>query len=202
MQAGLVLGEDLGDLALEEVAGPGRVGAGVETVVLGGADRGVDRPGREPLGVEAQVADDVARQPDGVGLVVDREAARVAQLVGVAPQDAHAGGVERRHPHLLRHGPDEGADAVLHLVGGLVGERDRQDLEGADPLLLDEVGDAMGEDPGLARPGTGDDEQRPLGVGDRVGLHWVEPGQQVVPAGGTVVGLVERHGCAHRRGGV
>jgi hypothetical protein len=34
----------------------------------------------------------------------------------------------------------------------------------------DEVGDAVGEHPGLARAGAGDDEQRPVVVGDRVEL--------------------------------
>ena len=107
--------------------------------------------GREALRVEAEVADDVAREAVGVGLVVDRELLRVAELVGVAPQDPHARGVERGHPHLLGDRPDERPDAVLHLVGGLVGERDGQDLERADAVLADQVGDAVGEHPRLAR---------------------------------------------------
>jgi hypothetical protein len=74
-QAVLVLAEDVGDLALEQVAGALGVGLGVDAVVLGRADGGVDRAGWEALGVEAQVADDVAGEPDGVGLVVDGERA-------------------------------------------------------------------------------------------------------------------------------
>ena len=187
-ETGLVLGEDVADLALEDVADPGDVGLGVEPVVLGRADGGVDRPGREPLGVEAQVADDVAGEAHGVGLVVDRELAGEAELVGVAPQDAHARRVERRHPHLLGDRADQRLDPRLHLVRGLVGERDGQDLERADAPVADEVGDAVGQDPGLARPGAGHHQQRPLGVDDRVGLHGVEPLEQI--ADGVVDGAV------------
>ena len=58
-------------------------------------------------------------------------------------------------------GPDQSADPLLHLVGGLVGERDGQDLERRDALAPDQVGDAVGEHPGLARARAGDDQQRP-----------------------------------------
>ena len=144
--------------------------------------------GREPLGVEAEVADHVAGEADGVGLVVDRELRRVAEPVGVAAQDAHARRVERRHPHLLGHRADERRHPVLHLVGGLVGEGDGEDLERADALVADQVGDAVGEHPGLARPGAGHDEQRALGVGDGLGLDGVQPGERT-GRGGTVGSL-------------
>ena len=48
---------------------------------------------------------------------------------------------------------------MTHLLGGLVGERDRQD-RGRRHALVDEVSDAMGEHPGLAGTGAGDDQQR------------------------------------------
>ena len=152
-------------------------------VVLGGADRGVHGAGREPLRVEPEVADDVAREAVGVGLVVDRELLRVAELVGVPPQDPHAGGVERGHPHLLGDRADEGADPVLHLVGGLVGEGDGEDLEGADALVADQVGDAVREHAGLAGAGAGDDEQRPVDVGDGLRLDRVQPLEERVVGG-------------------
>ena len=50
-----------------------------------------------------------------VGLVVDREVRAVAEAVGLAPQDAAAGGVERHHPHAARL-PDELLDALAHLA--------------------------------------------------------------------------------------
>ena len=67
---------------------------------------------------------------------------------------------------------------------------------GLTPSVADEVGDAVGEHPGLARPGAGHDQQRALGVGDRVGLHRVEPLEQV--ADGIVDGPSAPH--AGRRG--
>ena len=93
---------DVGDLALEHDLGPVGVGLGGDVVVLGRRDRGVDLPGGEPLRVEVLVADDVAGEALGVGLVVDGERRRVAEPGAVPTQDAHARRVERRHPHLLR----------------------------------------------------------------------------------------------------
>ena len=54
----------------------------------------------------------------------------------------------------------EGTHAVFHLVGGLVGERDRQDLKRRYPSFLNEMGNAVREHAGLARSGSGDDQQR------------------------------------------
>ena len=97
----------------------------------------------------------------------------------------------------LATGPDQRLDALAHLVGGLVGERDGEDAERADALLLDEVGDAMGEHPGLARAGAGDDQQRSLGVHDRVELVGVElggrHGRPILRPGWSLPRAYERH---------
>ena len=173
-QAALVVAEHLGDAPLEDVGGPLGVLLGIDAVVLGRGDGGVDRPGREPLVVEVQVAQHVPAQAHRVALVVDGEAARVVDVGGVAAQDAHAGRVERRHPHTLRHRPNEGADAVAHLAGGLVGEGDGQDLERRQAVMVDQVGDAMGEHAGLARPRPGHHQKRSAGMGDRLVLGRVQ----------------------------
>ena len=182
LEPSLVLPVDVGQLALEDDPRPRRVRLDVEALVLGRADRGVHRPGREALGVEVEVADHITGQPHGIGLVVDGERRRVAEQLAVAAQDADAGRVEGGHPHLLGHRAHQGGHAVLHLVGGLVGERDGQDLERRDAPLADEEGDAVGEHPGLARPRSGDDQQRPLVVRDRLGLDRVQPVEEVVGA--------------------
>ncbi len=75
-QPRLVLAVDLGDAQLEGLLGAGRVRVGAEAVVLGGRDLGVDRAGREALGVEVQLAQHVGDQAHRVGLVVDGEAGR------------------------------------------------------------------------------------------------------------------------------
>ena len=60
-----------------------------------------------------------------------------------------------------RDRPDERGDALLHLARGLVGERDREDLERRHVELADQVGEPVGEHPGLARTRARDHEHRP-----------------------------------------
>ena len=60
-QAGLVLGVDVGVLAVEDVLRPGGDVRRCEQLVLPQADQAVHAAGREALGVEVEVADDVAR---------------------------------------------------------------------------------------------------------------------------------------------
>ena len=125
----LVLDIDLADLALEDLLGLLGELARSDVFVLGHRDRAVDRSRREPLGVEVEITNDIAHETHGVGLVIDRETAREAEALDIAPQNPHTRRVEGRDPHLLRDRPDEPADAVLHLPRRLVGERDRQNLE-------------------------------------------------------------------------
>ena len=51
-------------------------------------------------------------------------------------------------------------DALGHLGGGLVGEGDSEDGIRRDAALLDEIGDAVRDDAGLARAGSGQDQHR------------------------------------------
>ncbi len=130
-------------------------------------------PGREPFAVEAEVADHVAGEPGGVGLVVDRERTRIAERLAVAAQDAHTRRVERRDPHRPHHRADECADSLAHLGRCLVGERDREDARRTN-TPVDQVRDAMREHPGLARPGARDHEQRAVGVHHGIELVGVQ----------------------------
>ena len=66
-------------------------------------------------------------------------------------------------------------DPLAHLGGGLVGERDREDLTRPRPPRGQQVADAVREDPRLARAGSGDDEQRSAVVQDRLALLGVQP---------------------------
>ena len=181
VQAQLVLGVDLRDLAVVDVGRLLPVGVEVDAVVLGSGDGRVHRSRREPTGVDVEVAQHVRGETHRVGLVVDRERRGVTQPLGVATQDPHAGGVERRHPHLLGDRTDEPADALSHLGGGLVGEGDGQDLERRHTMLVDEMGDPVREHAGLAGAGSRDDEQGPLGVGHRLVLGGVEAFEQRIP---------------------
>ena len=93
----------------------------------------------------------------------------------ITPQDARAQGVEGAHGHVARLLADQRQDALAHLGGGLVGERDGQDLPGPHALDADQVGDPMGQHARLAAARAGQDEQRPLRRGDGAGLLGVEP---------------------------
>ena len=131
-------------------------------------------PGRKALRIDVQVAQDVGREPFGIGLVVDREARLVTEALCIATQDADARRMECRHPHLLGNGPDQRRHARLHLVGGLVGEGDGEDLEGRDALLLDEPRDAVREHARLARSGARDDEKGTPGMSHCLTLDGVQ----------------------------
>ena len=98
-------------------------------VVLHRRDGRVQPTRREPLRVHVEVAPHVVDEADGVGLVVDRERRPVTEDGRVAPEDARAHRVERRHPHLLGDGTDQVRHPRLHLARGLVGERDRGEPE-------------------------------------------------------------------------
>ena len=64
--------------------------------------------------------------------------------------------------------------ALAHLAGGLVGEGDREDRAGSTPRSCDQPGDAVGDDPRLAGARAGEDQQRPVPVGDGGELVGIE----------------------------
>ena len=164
------------------LAADAAIGLRVDELVLEVADLGEERPRVVALRVEVEVAADEGHQPLRVGGVVDRERRGPAERLGLGPQDAHAGRVERRHPHDPGPAADEAGDALLHLARGLVGEGDREHLTGLDVAGREQVGDAVGEHPGLARAGPGDDQQRRALVDHGRPLLGVEALEQLVGA--------------------
>ena len=107
-----------------------------------------------------QAADELRRRV--ADLVEDRVVARQADLPGVPPQLPGGEPVEGAHLHRLR--PDQVGHAPAHLVGGLVGEGECHD-RGGGHADRDEVGHAMGDDPGLAAARPCQHQQRPLDMG-------------------------------------
>ncbi len=148
---------------------------GADEVVLGGRDLVVDAARDEPLRVLVELFEDLLRQADLVGLVVDREVRTVAEPLGLAPEDAPAGGVEGEDP--VGCVPEHGLEPFAHLAGGLVGEGDGQDLVRLHAAGVDQVRDAMREHTRLAGARAGDDEERPFGVDDGFPLRGVEISQ-------------------------
>ena len=180
VQLALVVLVDVRDGLLEVGADELAVVVGGAQLVLGVGDLRLHRARGEALDVDVEVVEALLDQPPLVRRVVDRELARVAEPVGVGAQHPGAGGVEGHHPHRARGAADQQLDALAHLLRGLVGERDREDLVGAGLARAQQVGDPVGEHAGLARAGAGQDQQRPLTVDDRLALGLVEALEELV----------------------
>ena len=168
-----------------------RQGRGVGVVKHGGAPSAVAKAAQERqdgvrigLGTAAgNVAEDFLDRAQLLRLAVNDEIAFVAQAFDVLAQDAHAKGVERADRRPRRLVPGGGGadaaqklrDALLHLSRRLVGKGHRQDVGGRD-ALLDQSGHAKGNNAGLARAGSGQDQHRPFDGFDRLALRRVQGG--------------------------
>ena len=150
---------------------------GRDQAVLRGRDLGVDATRDEALRVALELFEDGLRQPDLVGLVVDREVRAIAEPGRLAAEDPAARRVEREDPDRARDSAEHVLEPLAHLAGGLVRERDRKDLLRLDPVRVDQVRDAVREDARLARARAGDDEQRPLGREHSLPLSRVQVGE-------------------------
>ena len=179
-QPALVLGVGLAQGLLPVAAGPGEHGLVVDQLVLQVGDLVDHRLGRKELRVQLELAADHRHQPLRVGLVVDREAGRVAEAPGLPAQDPDAGRVEGHQPHRPCPGPGQRRGPGRHLAGRLVGERDGEDLVRLDLALGQQVGDPVRQDPRLARARPGHDEQRAALVQDGSTLLRVQPVQEGV----------------------
>ncbi|CAB4373054.1 unannotated protein [freshwater metagenome] len=87
--------------------------------------------------------------------------------------------MEGRHPHLLGHGTDKRCDTLFHLPRCLIREGDGEDFERRDAEIADQMGDALGENPGLPRTRPSNDEEWAFGMPNGLELHGVEPIEQI-----------------------
>ena len=131
---------------------------------------------RAELAGERQVllAQDLLHQRLLVVRVVDDEPPADPDRLAVLAQDAGTERVERAGQDVAAALADQADDPFAQLGGGPVRERDGQDPPGADVLDADEVGDPMGQHPGLAGSGAGQDQERSLRRGDGPRLLRVE----------------------------
>ncbi len=181
---------------------------GVEHLVLGPADGTEDGRGTE-LACCGQVllAQDLLHQLLLIVGVVDDEAAVDADGLAVSPDDPGTQRVERPGLDVATRLPDESDDPLAELGGGAIGEGHREDLPRPDALDPHEVGDPMGQHPGLARAGAGQDEDRSVGRLDRAGLLRVEVADDPLgedrgggrPLGGARLGGRSGRGVGRRR---
>ncbi len=165
-------------LRVVEVAGRGDV------LVLQAAEQArqcVEEAGRiaeRPIAVELEVEEVLAEEEDHLGPGQDAGRGRQAGLEGELADDPVAERMKGRDRRVREAVRRELVDTEGHLVGRLVGERQGEDLRGTRPAGRDQPGDPPGDDLGLARPRSGDDEERTLAVGDRPSLIRVEPAEQ------------------------
>ena len=166
--------EMLGELGVEgeEVLHEGGQGGGERRVGAGG--------GAEGAGGELE-AGGVGEEP-GAGLQADAQAVVLEELagegvVGGDPRLAGglvgggAGGVGRERVGVGDSGGEErGPDAFGELAGGLVRERQPEDLFGGDLAGADQPHHARGHHRGLARTGSGHDDLRGGRSGDALRL--------------------------------
>ncbi len=145
-----------------------------DELVLRARDLRVDAARREALRVLPELLEAGLDEPHLVLVVVDRERRAVAEPLRFTSEHAPAGGVEGQDPDRARGGAEHPLEALAHLPGRLVRERDREDLARLDLQVLDEVGDAVRQDAGLSRARAGDHEQRPLGVLNGLALGLIE----------------------------
>ena len=170
---GLVGGVDADHLAPPKVAAVFEVLGAAPLVLLF-----VDEPlrlARRPLGiVQVELADHPLHQAELIVAVEDLEALWQVGLLPVGTQQAVGQAVEGAHPHAAHGIAEQLLDARAHLPRRLVGEGDREDAPGRDPLHLDQPGDAVHQHPGLAGAGAGEHQGGAGWRGDRLALGCVE----------------------------
>ena len=182
LQSSLVVAEDLDEEALGGVAHVrlSREGLGIREFVLELGNPSLHARGGQPESVGFVLFHEALDESTGVAGVVDRERLREPELLGLATQDPHARGVERRDPHPAPAFTDELLDTFAHLTGCLVGERDRENLTRIGLATAQQRRDPVGEHPGLARPRARDDQERRAPVQHRLALRRIQAGQQLV----------------------
>ena len=146
----------------------------IEAAILPPVDQARQGARRPALVVDVLRLQDLLDETDLVVGVEDGEIRLEAHQFGVTAQDLGADRMERAHPgHALDDAGQE-ADALAHFARRLVGEGHRQNLVRPGAARSDEMGDARGQDAGLADPGSGEHEHRPVERFDRVALFFVQ----------------------------
>ena len=123
------------------------------------------RIAQRPVGVEVELEEVLAQEDDDLGAGQHADVGRQPELERVLADQAVAERVERRDGGVRVAVGHELVDPDRHLLGGLVGERQREDLGRPGPPGRDEPGDPTRDDLGLAGAGAGDDQQRAILVG-------------------------------------
>ena len=96
-------------------------------------------------------------------------------MAGASRRSSRAHSEWKVETHMrLQSEPRSALDARPHLLRGLVREGDGEHFVRLRVAVADEIRDAAGDDARLARSRAGEDQQRPVGVQDRVALFGVQ----------------------------
>ena len=136
------------------------------------------RVAERAVSVQRQLEEVLAQEDHLLGPAEDGGSVGEAGLEGVLAQEPVAEGVEGADLRVVVPVRHEPVDALDHLVGGAVGEGQRQDFAGFGALLRDEPGDPSRDDGRLAGAGAGHDQQRALAVRHGLALAGGQVGQQ------------------------
>ena len=120
--------------------------------------------GGKLFGIKVQLLDNEREQALRIRRIVDREGRFESERLGFSAQHAHAEAVEGGNPHVLCARTDQRLDALTHFRCGLVRESDGENLPGSRPPGCKQMGDAVRQHAGFARPSPGDDQQGRTGV--------------------------------------
>ena len=150
------------------------VAEGTDQFVLGGRDGSEDLPLLQLFGVDPQALADIFHDRLLIIRIIDRKGILVAQQVDMTAQDPDAHGMEGRDPDAFRPETDQAVHPVPHFAGCLIGKCNGQDVPGVDLTFLHQIGDPVGNDPGLAAAGTGQNKNRPFCLADGLLLFPVQ----------------------------
>ena len=117
---------------------------GTEQMVLGVADFGLDLAQGQGFIVDTELLEQLLEHAGLIVIVVDGKGAGVAQFFDVPPQNAGAHGMEGADPYLAAAFTHQGAHALTHLFGGLVGKGNGQNIPRRH-AVVDQIGNAISE---------------------------------------------------------
>ncbi len=151
---------------------------GQQTAVFGLIDGGRHGARLKIFFGDIQLGQAIPDQALLILIIVDGKIAAIAKHLPIPTQDPRAGSMKSADPQTVDIA-DQALQAFAHFGRGLVGKGHSQNLPRLDPLLLNQIGDTMGQGTGFARTGPGQYQQRPILVQNRLALRSIKGRQQI-----------------------
>ena len=136
------------DRGFATVSGGGRHGGRCDRFVLGLLDARTHQFKRGSIG-ERGLFDYATEHRDRIAFIQDREVAIETQRLALLTQNSSAHRMEGADPRRPRRGAEQGANAIAHLRGSLIGEGNRQHASGIRVAFSKKVRDTIGQNASL-----------------------------------------------------